>query len=552
MNRRKFIKNTAAASAGSVVLGGLPVQVLAGNKALLNIASNSNTDRVLVFVQLHGGNDALNSVVPLNQYELYSSMREQIFLPRTGSRGLINLDGTLPADAQGGLHPDLAPFHQMYEAGKATLIHNVGYPNMNMSHFRGRDIVFMGVDGNSDLKPSGWMGRFLDVEYPGFPGEGENRYPTAEMPDPPGLELSGNLSLSYHRNVGIPIGFNTYDPVGLYNTIKNVGIPNTNFDYLPGKSHVRNELEYLMDFDISTHDYGERLNQVWDNGSNSIAYPETYPYTCPDRFKQNELSHQLRTVARLLKGGIKTRIFLCRLGGFDTHGDQVLAEDKTKGIHAALLFHLSAAIKAFHDDLAAMGLEERVLTMTFTEFGRRAYSNASYGTDHGKSTPVFLFGSGLKGGVLGTNPDLTDLDRGNTKHNIDYRQVYTSVVMDWFNASEAAVNATGFQTWKDERLDLIEGVINHSHVTQQDSGKLSIYPNPANNKTNLSLFIEKTSLVKILLLDLNGKQISTIFHGKREFGPFEFQAELSGIPKGMYVVFADVNGKRITERLVIQ
>jgi len=530
MNRRNFVRNIALASAGSMTLGGVPLRALAGNLKLKRIAASGN-DNVLIFVQLHGGNDALNTLIPLNQYNEYYNFRPNIAIPNHGSRKFIEVDSTLPLEDQVGLHPDMIGFKALYDQGKATIVQNVGYPAMNMSHFRGRDIVFMGGDAG-DYFSSGWMGRFLNFEYPGYP----DAYPDEIMPDPIGIEMGNVISLAFHREAGIPIGINIQNPEQFYQLITSVGVdPPIVFP----DSHAGEEMRYLMEFEKKSNQYAGRLKQTYDNGSNSIVdYPESYPLTAPDRFLHNPLSGQLKLIARLLKGGLKTRIFLCRMGGFDTHGEQVEKLDSTLGAHAALLYHLSSAIKAFQDDLAALGLEDKVLTMTFTEFGRRVYSNASYGTDHGTATPVFLFGKGLKGGILGTNPDLDNLNNGNLIYAIDYRNVYTSVVQDWFGASDEAMQATGFNEWTSSRLDLFDdstGLAGRD-FSNNNYRLLGCFPNPAREITNLEFFLQKAGAVTIDIYKPDGRLVRHGHPFKGEFGYQSVPINLSGLDSGLYLV----------------
>ncbi len=535
MNRRDFIKNVSVAGTAGVMLGGINVKTLAGNSLLKKAADASTNDNVLIFVQLHGGNDGLNTLIPIYQYEEYKKIRPNIFIPKTGLRSYIPLDNTLPLEQQAGLHPDMTGFKELYDNGKAAVVHNVGYENMNLSHFRGRDIVFMG-GGYDDTYNSGWMGRFLNEEYPGYP---EN-YPNSDMPDPPGIELGQNLSLSFHRESGIPIGFNVANPEAFYQLINSVGLEEPPIEF--PDSHAGDELKYLMQFELKSNEYASRLRDVYNAGSNSTAlYPETYSQNAPERFLNNPLSGQLKLIARLLKGGIKTRVFLCRIGLFDTHADQVLPGNTTMGGHSALLYHLSGSIKAFQDDLANMGLEDRVLTMTFTEFGRRAYSNDSYGTDHGKSTPVFLFGKGLKGGIYGNNPDLTDLDRGNTKYAIDYRQVYTSVVMDWFGAPPETMKATHFDAWTDQKLDLIAGASSLNSFEEKMNIELTCAPNPVLNKVTFTLPIKKVSKVDLYIIDVNGKTTATVYKGTKHYGTATFHFNAGSLAPGTYVAIAKVN-----------
>ncbi|MBN2814805.1 MAG: DUF1501 domain-containing protein [Bacteroidales bacterium] len=543
MNRRKFIRNIGMASAGSVMLSGVPVRLLAANSSLKMVAANGNNN-VLIFVQLHGGNDALNTLIPVNQYDTYYTYRPNIAIPDSGSRKFIQVDDTLALEDQMGLHPDMIGFKELYDQGKAAIVQNVGYPDMNMSHFRGRDIVMMGGEATTDYS-SGWMGRFLNHAYPGYP----EAYPSDSMPDPIGIEMGNLMSIAFHREEGIPMGINIHNPDQFYQLITTVGVEPP---ILYPDSHAGDELRYLMELEKKANQYAGRLKEAYDQGSNStVVYPEAYPLSAPEPFLSNPLSGQLKLIARLLKGGLKTRIFLCRIGGFDTHGEQVENYDSTLGTHSALLYHLSSAIKAFQDDLAAMSIEDNVLTMTFTEFGRRVYSNASYGTDHGSATPVFLFGKGLKGGVLGTNPNLNDLNNGNLKYTTDYRQVYTSVVQDWLGASNEAMQATGFDQWTGQRLDLIAGItgIDDRTVGNRKNGLIGCYPNPVVNKTTIIYFVQQPCILTIRVYDLSGRSMKETAVKAPHYGRNETPIDLGDLQSGEYLI--QIENGNITDSVKI-
>jgi uncharacterized protein (DUF1501 family) len=536
MKRRQFIRNLGLASAGSMMLAGVPVKLLASNSKL-KMAAASGNNNVLIFVQLHGGNDALNTLIPVNQYDTYYNYRANIAIPDSGQRKFIAVDTSLDLEDQVGLHPDMIGFKELYDQGKATIVQNVGYPNINMSHFRGRDIVFMGGADTNDYS-SGWMGRYLDYEYTGYPGA----YPNESMRDPIGIEMGNIMSIAFHREAGIPMGINIHNPQQFYDLITTVGVDPP---IVYPDSHAGDELQYLADMEKKSNQYAGRLKETFDNGSNSsVSYPEAYPLSAPEPFLSNPLSPQLKLIARLLKGGLKTRIFLCRIGGFDLHGQQVEQYDSTLGTHAALLYHLSSAIKAFQDDLAALGIEDNVLTMTFTEFGRRVNSNASYGTDHGTATPVFLFGKGLKGGILGSNPDLSNLHNGNLVYSTDYRQIYTSVVQDWFGASDEAMQATGFSQWVNQRLDLIAASTGIHEVTDRNTkpGLLGCYPNPVEKETVVNFFVRQPSAVTIRLYDITGKEVKKVETYAALYGTQETPINMSDLNSGPYILEIS-NGK---------
>lgn len=532
MKRRDFIRNIAASTAGTFTLAGTPVRILAGNTALKMAAAASDSENVLIFIQLHGGNDALNTLIPVDQYAVYHDIRANIAIPDHGGDGkqYINVDENIPVADQVGLHPAMIDFKELYDQEKAVIVQNVGYPDMNGSHFRGRDLVFMGLDGNDDNSDvrSGWMGRYLDHEYPGYPDE----YPTPDMPDPIAIEMGNSMSLAFHRGDGIPIGLNIASPQAFYDLISGVGNYNLNF-YRPD-GHAGDELEYLWQFQDMSNVYAGRLKDVYDAGSNSsVNYPEEYPFPAPVSYLFNPLSGQLRLIARLLKGGIKTRIFVCRIGGFDTHANQVLEDDATLGTHAALLYHLSTAVRAFQDDLANLELEERVLSMTFTEFGRRAHSNNSLGTDHGTSTPVFLFGKSLQGKIVGTNPDLNNLNGGNLQWDIDYRRIYTSVVQDWFGADPEAMEATGFGEWVDQRIDLF-GVTGTEDL-QQSKDAVKCFPNPAHHNINLQFFVNEPADIHIRIVNTGGKDVLMQNAGIHRYGSQQFYINISSLTPGNYI-----------------
>ncbi|OQX98156.1 MAG: hypothetical protein B6I20_11420, partial [Bacteroidetes bacterium 4572_117] len=170
MDRRKFIKRMGAASAAPLLLNGFSINALAANSPLMKMLAASDSDRVLVFIQLHGGNDGLNTVIPIGKYTEYLDKRANVAIPKEGDRMYLELDENLTDDYKVGVHPDMKGFHAMYKEKKAAVVRDVGYDSMNMSHFRSRDVWFMGGDYNERI-PSGWMGRFLEKEYPGYPDD---------------------------------------------------------------------------------------------------------------------------------------------------------------------------------------------------------------------------------------------------------------------------------------------------------------------------------------------------------------------------------------------
>ena len=546
MRRRGFIKKLPIVASSSFMLNNIPLSAMAKSAALHRLAATSDNDRVLILIQLHGGNDGLNTVIPIDQYAEYYQLRPNLAIPDNGKRQYIPLDSTLSVEDQVGLHPDLTHMKELYDQGKVNIVQNVAYENVNGSHFRSRDIWFMGGDYDEYL-PSGWMGRLLDHEYPGYPDD----YPNATMPDPLAIEIGNGVSLAFHRNNGIPTAISIQNPEQFYDLITSVGgappehIANT---------HYGEELQWIMDIEEKSNQYAGRLKEVYEQGSNSskVTYPELYPLNAPSGRIKNRLAPQLKMIARLLSGGVKTKIFLARLGGFDTHAEQVEPYDATMGTHAALLYHISSAMKAFQDDLKELGLEDRVMTMTFSEFGRRAYSNGSYGSDHGSSAPMFIFGKMVKPGVTGTNPDLNNLNNGNLVYQYDYRQVFTSAVADWLQADNAAIEATQFSDWMSSRLPIVgNGITGTKEAFFSERNFLDdCYPNPVIDKAVFGFRINSQSKVILEILDIKGSLVKLLSNDIKEPGFHHLTVDLSALNPGTYLYRIKTGNLETTKKLV--
>jgi uncharacterized protein (DUF1501 family) len=544
MKRRTFIRSLATGSAAGLTLGGIPVNLLAANSRLKQLAASSPNDNILIFIQLHGGNDGLNTLIPVSQYTEYYNLRPNIAIREKGTRSYIEVDPSVDEPMRVGLHPDMGAFKEMYDQGKVVIVQNVGYPEMNLSHFRGRDVVFMGADesGQYDYR-SGWMGRYLDNIYPGYP----DAFPNETMLDPLGIELSGTLSLAFHRENGIPIGLNIGNPQQFYDLINSVGVePPGGFP----EGHAGEELRYIMEFEQKSNQYAERMKDVYLRGSEpTVEYRKNYPYASPAR--ANNLASQLELVARLISGGIKTKIFLCRIGGFDTHGEQVIEGDSSEGLHASLLYNMSTAIQDFYTDLGNQGLDHKVLSITFTEFGRRAYSNESYGTDHGTATPVFVFGTRLNNGIYGENPGLKteELSHGNLVFNIDYRRIYTSIIQDWFEGDDEALVKTGFNEWVDQKIDIVASTGTPSVTPGRIPGSLEIYPNPVTDLARARFILPRRGTAHLYVIDGSGRRVATFLH-EAEFGPGEIALDLSGLKMGIYHLALVQEGRNFSARFI--
>lgn len=408
MKRKDFIKAGGAFSL-PFFLNGLPLTASAANPLLhLLREQTASNGKVLVLIQIAGGNDGLNTLIPLDQYSQLSNARSNILIP---ANKVLSLNG-IP---QTGFHPALAGMQTLYNNGQMNIVQAVSYPNPSFSHFRSTDIWFTGSASNVELT-TGWLGRSLESFYPGYP----TGYPTTDMPDPLSIQIGSTSSLVTQCST-LNTAVTVTDPNAFINLVTGSSgtVPDTPYGH---------ELTFLRLIRQQTNAYTAVITNAFNATTNLVAYPDG-----------NSLADQFKIIARLIKGGLKTPVYVVNHpSSFDTHGSQVDISDSTKGNHANMLGILSGAVSAFQQDLIAMGISNQVASMTFTEFGRRIKSNDSLGTDHGTGTPVFFFGTGLNPTIIGTNPQIpinaTIDDQVTMQH--DFRAIYYSVLKDWFALSD--------------------------------------------------------------------------------------------------------------------
>ncbi len=407
MNRRKFLGNTALFSV-PLMLKGIPV--FAGDglvHPLLQALAlpTANCDRILVVIQMNGGNDGLNMVVPLDRYTELTNARASILLP---SASVLPLNGTVTT----GLHPAMTGLRDLFNDGKVNLVQGVSYPNPNFSHFQAQDIWFTGAS-TLPSPDTGWLGRQMDMANPGYPVG----YPNANNLDPLAIQIGGALPLSL-QGPNINMGYNAPNPASLVNVATGNPGPAPVSDY-------GTELTFMRLMISQSNAYTTRITN---------AYAAQATLSTMYAASGNTLSDQLKIVARLIGGGLKTPVYIVNHpDSFDTHVDQVVAGNTVTGNHANILSKLSVAITAFQNDITLMGKALKVTGMTFSEFGRRVISNTSSGTDHGSGAPVIFFGAVLNGGVTGTSPVLPTNPTASTQVPLqyDYRQLYATLMQKW-------------------------------------------------------------------------------------------------------------------------
>ncbi len=478
---------------------------------------NGDSDKVLVLIDLAGGNDGLNTFIPLDAYDNLANARPAVIIPQNQ---LLSITDNI------GLHPAMTGIKNMYDNGNLSVVQGVGYPNQNRSHFRSEDI-WKTASAADEYLSTGWMGRYLDSQFANYP-EG---YPNTDCPDPFAITMGSSISgtcQGAESNFSMAI-LNPNDIGGL-----NIGIEAP----LPNDCYGE-ELDFLVETYKQANDYGGRVVEAVDAGnSNEDLYPNS------------SLADQLKVVAKMISGGLQTKIYVLKLGGFDTHADQVDGSDVTQGWHATLLSRLSDAIYAFQEDLKLLGVQDRVLGMTFSEFGRKIISNAGLGTDHGSAAPMIFFGSCLGQNIIGDNPQIgTNVDpEEGVAMQYDFRSVYGSVLMDWFEVEESDVTTLLNGTFQYVPVIGECASTNTKEINPVVDAKA--FPNPFDNNFNLSFSILEKEKVSIDLYDVVGKLVKNISNQNLSAGDHKVFVETHGLAAGVYFARVQAGNAVKTMRIV--
>jgi uncharacterized protein (DUF1501 family) len=523
MKRRDFIKNLGMAVGGPIVLNGLGLSALA--RSPLFDAIDDDSDRVLVLIQLNGGNDGLNTFIPLDQYGNLYNARPQVLIPESQ---IIPVTDTL------GFHPKIGGLKELYEEGKVGIVQSVGYPNQNRSHFRSIQI-WTSASPAGEVWTSGWAGRYLDGKHPYFP----NGFPNSQHPDPFAISMGFQVSETC-QGAASNFAITLNDPFSL------TDLSEWDTDDYSG-TQFGEELAFVRLSIAQANKYSERIVAAANLGANTVEYPDTL------------LARQLKNVALLIAGGLKTKIYTVSLGGFDTHSAQVVEGNPTAGIHANLLETLSGAIKAFQDDLAALGLEERVLGMTFSEFGRQIRSNLSYGTDHGTAAPLLLFGPCTGGIILGDNPDIPEevaVQEG-VPMQYDFRDVYGTVLADWFGAPFDKVKEILHDNFQylpflicgKPQIDEESVILDAKDIPGAEGPALYNHPNPFSANTAIH-FSSGSEWVRLSVFDAMGQEIRVLVDERMAAGMHQVDLNASQWPAGNYYLHLLLEQGRKTQRMV--
>ena len=477
MKRREFLSASAKSMAIATLatgVSGVNMRALASSPISQSLQSLvGDSDRVLVLIQLAGGNDGLNTVIPVDDPVYYNS-RKNIAIPK--SQTLALRDGL-------AFHPALTGFRDLFKDGRLSVVQNVTYPNPDRSHFRGTDIWLTATDADV-FKSTGWIGRYLQTLAPNFP---------AQMPaEPLAIQIGESLSLGFKADKG-SLGITFRDPDAFYSLVdQNV---NSNYDEAPATIGGA-ELDFVRSVEKASQVYSKIVKTAADKvKKNAVTYPNSNP-----------LARSLQIVSRLIAGGLGTKIYLVNIAGgsFDTHYNQGAAS----GPHATLLNYVGEAVKLFLDDCEQLGTANRVAGMTFSEFGRRVAENGSQGTDHGTAAPLFVFGKQVIGGqILGHNPDLVNLDpRGDLLMEYDYRQIYAAALMQWFGNKSNDASQILFRDFSPLSLFQTLSSVNDPDTLALQSS-LQVMPQPCDDKASIAFNLPQSAEVQISIHDMRGAEV---------------------------------------------
>lgn len=416
--RRWFLqRGLALLAAGGTVPTFLnqTLMAVAGPDTDLSNQESGKDGRILVVVQLSGGNDGLNTVVPYAD-DAYHRVRPGLAI---APKEVLRINDYL------GLHPNLASLKSIFDDGAMSIVQGVGYPNPNRSHFRAMDIWHT-ARPDKDMVTSGWLGRYFDN--------------TCKGDDPhPGISIGETLPLSMQGQRITPLSFErpenyryTGKDVDRYVAL-NRSAPTTQPADTAGSgasaaaaSPETDTLDFLTRTAMDAQVSSDRIIRLARSHTPGVNYPG------------GQFAQGLKTIAAMIRGGLSTRVYYISLGGFDTHAQQ-------RGRHDNLMRQFAEGIAAFWNDLKQQKNDDRVLVMTFSEFGRRVAANASAGTDHGAAAPMIMIGRRIRQGLVGRHPSLTDLDQGDLKYGVDFRCVYANILESWLNTPSRPILGQSFR-----------------------------------------------------------------------------------------------------------
>lgn len=530
MNRRRFIKTSAAGIAGLSIapsfLKSNPNIKLLDNNELMGDAD----DNIMIIIELFGGNDGLNTIIPYEQEDEYRRLRTNLYIPQEFATRYGTSDLYLNSALVDDVYND--GFLRLLDEGRLAIVQGVGYDAPNQSHFRSRDIWHSGInssDPNEKLL-EGWIGRYVASKLTNYP-DGIPEHPIA-------IALGSTVPLLFKSSIGhMGIALNSPE------TFSNLGqglTPKLERYPTPENNFYEKEFNFVHVIASQSEVYSKAVYDAYQIGKDKVSVDYS-----------SALSQRFKLISQLIAGGLKTKIYYINLSNFDSHAQQMQTD--YRGAHATLLSRLAGAVSEFLDDAVRQGFHKRITGMTVSEFGRRAYDNGSRGTDHGAGSMQFVFGGSdefIEGGYYRVDgkPDLYDLDQyGNLRHDYDFRRIYADFLETWLGAEkEDTLNVFGEQYLP---LGILKSRQTSVKNTVPNFNKFSVSPNPSFGEIKIYLEVTKPSLTEISIFTIEGRKVSTIFRGNLEPGVYNFDNKIDNV--GRYIAYTQVGNNRASYPFIV-
>jgi uncharacterized protein (DUF1501 family) len=524
MKRREFIKDTA------IVSGGIALSSAISKSQIIKTKPNNELnalaeDNIMIILELFGGNDGLNTIIPVYN-DTYYNLRPTLAYPEDRVRRFQTSDVYMNPSLVDGVHN--GGMMSLLENGRLAIIEGIGYVDPNLSHFRSQDIWLSGINNsdNSFKLLEGWLGRYFARKLPNYP---------MEIPeDPLAIQIGGTLSLTFKSEKG-DMGIALSDPDRFYELGNGLSPAEP---LMPGDTVFGKEFNFAHVMAQQCELYSTKIKEAYDAGKSKLKVSYS-----------DGLAKSFETISALIAGGLNTKVYYVKLSNFDSHAQQMTSG--FGGQHPTLLREVANSISEFMDDAVLQGWSERVVGMTISEFGRRAYDNGSRGTDHGAASMQFVFGDYVNAGYFGEKPDLDDLDEdGNIRHQFDYRRTYADFLETWLGADPADTAAVFGEPF------MPIGVLKRRESSVSDPIKKSngngllIYPNPSpNGKANLVFELIAQGNIEISIHNMLGFKVKSIFSGLLNPGIHNFNIDIA--QQGTFVCTATVNGRRYSSKFVV-
>ncbi len=530
MKRRDFVKTSAAVGAGAMlapyIAKGVPYE-----KLPMETLGFLEANTILIIVELFGGNDGLNTIIPLHMEDKYKELRPRINISRADARRFADSDVYFHPAMVDSVHRD--GMLGLFERGNLAVVQNVGYEDMTLSHFLSQQIWLSGINVKDPRDPrlfEGWLGRYFLSKLPDYP---------STIPEHPlAIALDGTVPLLFKTELG-HMAISLLDPEKFY---EQGGGLSPKDPIMQGDSLYNTEYNFVHTIARQSQEYSEAIYNAYQAGKDKIQVN----YTSGSEFAPT-LSDKFKLISQLIAGGLKTKVYYIRQSNYDSHAQQM--NDPHSGQHPTLLRDLSRGISEFMDDAIKQGWSDRVAGMTISEFGRRVYDNGSRGSDHGTASMGFVFAADdyVNGATYGQPPDLEDLDSGNLRTEYDFRRVYSNVLNSWFGATQDEIDTIFGDSFLPLPI-LANRVLSVENPLAGYTGReLNVYPNPSRGMATLRFELKMPSKVKIGIYNHSGQRVALLESGYLGAGYHEYPVHLG--QSGTYVINVIAGNKTYAARL---